>query len=110
MTCAEPYNFSDIGISPGSCIDKRYIQKQFGIFLNIGKDKFQRSECLCAQSKDIGIFNTCLHACIYCYATRDQKIAIANYRNHSIDSSSLIGNYSLHYANNKKNSQSKLDL
>lgn len=112
FTCAEPYDFGDIGLNHGSCIDKTYIQNQFGIFLNVEKDKYQRPECLCAQSKDIGIFNTCLHACTYCYATKSHQTAIENYNTHNSNSPSLIGNYNLYpeKSSHDKNSQSNLNL
>lgn len=69
-SCAEPWNLSPYGISPGKCIDDTYIQSVFGIEISSEKDKNQRTECGCIKSKDIGTYNTCQHNCQYCYATR----------------------------------------
>lgn len=33
------------------------------------KDKGQREVCGCIVSKDIGMYDTCMHFCAYCYAT-----------------------------------------
>jgi len=69
-SCAEPWDLSAYGIPPGKCIDDTYIQSVFGINVSPEKDKYQRSECGCIKSKDIGTYNTCKHNCQYCYATR----------------------------------------
>ncbi len=43
------------------------------------KDKGQRTACGCIVSKDIGIYNTCPHLCVYCYANSSEKLVARNY-------------------------------
>jgi len=67
-SCAEEIDLSSWGVLPGKCIDDEYIGRVFGIEINNKKDRNQRKECGCVVSKDIGMYNSCLHQCIYCYA------------------------------------------
>lgn len=89
-SCAESKEFSHLGIVHGKCIDDRLLKAEFGIDLTFKKDKNQRLPCGCMVSKDIGINNTCLMGCEYCYATISHNSAIKNKKKHDPNFSSLI--------------------
>jgi DNA repair photolyase len=46
------------------------------------KDPGQRSACGCVVSKDIGMYDSCLFGCQYCYATTSFARARANFSRH----------------------------
>jgi len=90
-SCAEHVDTSSVGIEHGKCIDEELIKNVFGISLNGKKDKGQREECGCIKSIDIGMYNTCLHECSYCYATFNKNSVISNKKKHNVNSPFLIG-------------------
>jgi len=67
-TCAEDLDLSEYGIEHSKCIDPDLIGNLLGVKFKTEKDKNQRKLCGCAASVDIGAYNTCGHACLYCYA------------------------------------------
>ena len=90
QSCAEAKNYSYLGIKPGKCIDDDIIRDELGVNIKYKKDKSQRSACRCSVSKDIGINNTCLMGCEYCYATTSHEAAVNNRAKHDPRSTSII--------------------
>ena len=44
------------------------------------RTKGNRPGCLCAESRDIGAYDTCAHGCAYCYAVSSHEKAVRNLR------------------------------
>ena len=91
-TCSEKIDLSRYGIQHGACIDKEKIHKLIGYKVDLKKDPGQRRECGCAESIDIGMYDTCIHGCKYCYATGSLESAKKKYGQHDPGSLLLTGN------------------
>ncbi|MDE7421900.1 MAG: DUF1848 domain-containing protein [Muribaculaceae bacterium] len=116
-TCAESLDLEKYGIEHNRCIDGELMKREFGedkelvYYLHTGKlpelnlfdeisefavrqknlkDKGQRKLCGCMISKDIGMYNTCRHFCVYCYANAGRNVVIENAKKHSDESESII--------------------
>ena len=116
-TCAEEINLEKYGITHNRCIDGELMERVFGedkelvYYLHTGKlpepdlfgrvpeipadrknlkDKGQRKVCGCMVSKDIGMYDTCRHFCVYCYANASRECVKKNAARHSDESESLI--------------------
>ena len=90
-TCAEAIDLSEFGIKRACCIDPDLIARITGRNLHLKKDKSQRKECGCMESKDIGMMDSCPNGCLYCYANRNADMARRNARQHNPDSPLLFG-------------------
>jgi len=90
QSCAQDKDLAEYGILPGKCIDDELIKKVFGLEVSHTKDPSQRKACGCVVSKDIGMYDTCLYGCAYCYATNSFEKAKENYRRHDPEAPSLI--------------------
>lgn len=116
-TCAEDIDLEHYGIEHNKCIDGELMERLFledkalVYYLKTGKlpepnlfgdvpeiplkaknlkDKGQRKICGCMISKDIGMYNTCSHFCVYCYANTSKELVQKNCARHSDDSESII--------------------
>jgi hypothetical protein len=89
--CAEDTDFSVCGIQPARCVDAALFERLLGCRLTAPKDRNQRPACGCAESVDIGMYNTCDHGCRYCYANYNARDIITNRKKHSPASPLLIG-------------------
>lgn len=91
FTCAEEKDYSFTGVLPGRCIDNMLINELWSLNIKYDKDPFQRQSCLCAASKDIGVNDTCIHGCPYCYSTMNHALAQRRYNEHDPASPVLCG-------------------
>ncbi|SFM11865.1 DUF1848 domain-containing protein [Halanaerobium salsuginis] len=94
-SCAEAVDLTTFNIQPSSCIDSKLIEQISGFKLTAKNDKNQRKFCNCAESIDIGSYNSCLHFCKYCYANSQSEIVEKNFSTHQPESPLLIGNLDL---------------
>lgn len=116
-TCGEDTELEKYAIQHNKCIDGELMERIFPedkeliYYLRTGKlpepnlfgrlpeiplqgknlkDKGQRKACGCMISKDIGMYNTCRHFCVYCYANSSRELVLKNQAKHRIDSESII--------------------
>lgn len=89
--CCEKIDLREFGITRASCIDKKRIEQILGGLLNLKKDAGQRLGCGCMESVDIGVYQTCLNGCKYCYATKNPWKAQNYFKQHDPESPMLIG-------------------
>lgn len=93
QSCAEKLDMTELNVLPGKCIDDDLVRTLFKYNTSPKKDPSQREECRCAISRDIGMYDSCLFGCSYCYATQSFELARKNHSEHKPDSPSLVGWY-----------------
>jgi len=91
QSCAEDIDLSAVGVPHGKCVDDERLKALFNVTPRPSKDPGQRAACGCVKSVDIGMYNTCLHGCSYCYATFDHEKTLAQRQRHDPRSPFLVG-------------------
>ena len=92
QTCFEKRNLVEYGFVKGDCLN---IQSAYKL---TGKDDYKLwkarkgNYCACVEMVDIGVYNSCIHLCKYCYANYNEKIVNKNIKKHDKNSPFLIGN------------------
>ena len=71
--CSQPA-LEQEGIGGAACIDSERLSRVAGRSI-IARQKGNRPGCLCAESRDIGAYDSCAHGCVYCYAVGDHSKA-----------------------------------
>jgi len=90
-TCAEEIDLSEYNIGHARCVDKQLLERISGYALSMKKAQGQRRLCGCAQSTDIGMYNSCKNGCLYCYANYSLSLMQKNISLHDNASSLLCG-------------------
>lgn len=71
--CSQPDLLAD-GLTPAKCIDAERLADIAGRPFK-SRRKGNRPGCLCAESRDIGGYDSCPHGCVYCYAVGNRQRA-----------------------------------
>jgi len=61
------------GVATAACVDAARLSDMAGRPI-VARPKPHRA-CGCAESRDIGAYDTCPHGCAYCYAVRNRDVA-----------------------------------
>jgi hypothetical protein len=85
--CTQP-EFVCGGALEARCVDAPRLERMGG-FPIAAAQKGTRPGCACHEARDIGDYDTCPHGCIYCYAVRHRRVALARYQAHDPAAESL---------------------
>lgn len=79
--CTQPELAGIPGVGDARCVDAARLSEVAGRALP-AREKGNRPGCLCAESRDIGAYDTCPHGCVYCYAVTNRATAQRRFAAH----------------------------
>ena len=93
QTCAEKnYDLSQYEIYDRPCVDIKQVHAVTGKPIQYRKlPSIRKQLCDCLPTVDIGDYNACAHACLYCYANYNAKQVHDRMKLHDSTSSVLLG-------------------
>lgn len=86
--CSQPDLLAD-GLKPAKCIDAERLADIAGHPFK-SRQKGNRPGCFCAESRDIGSYDSCPHGCVYCYAVGNRQLAKDNLKRHDPAGETLL--------------------
>ncbi|HYH37605.1 MAG TPA: DUF1848 domain-containing protein [Azospirillum sp.] len=88
--CTQP-DLTDVpGVQAARCVDAERLSDVAGAPV-AARRKGNRPGCLCAESRDIGAYDTCPHGCAYCYAVSSRATARTRFQAHDPEGEFLFG-------------------
>jgi len=87
--CTQPGLVDVAGVAPARCVDAGRLSDVAGRPVK-ARAKGNRPGCDCAESRDIGEYDTCPHGCVYCYAVNSRALAHRRHREHDPDGEFLF--------------------
>jgi hypothetical protein len=78
------------GVEKARCVDPEQVMRLWPELRFEASAAPTREERGCGQSFDIGAYDTCVHGCRYCYATKDRETAKARRATHTPDDPALL--------------------
>lgn len=91
FSCGEEMDLTSLGIPVACCINKEQLECQEHYYLDVPKDKNQRAFCQCDVAIDVGMYDSCVNGCRYCYANRNHDVARLRHKKHNPESPLLYG-------------------
>lgn len=89
--CGTTEDWSRFGIAAPGCIATEHLGRANDVQFRELKHPGTRIGCHCAESRDIGAYDTCPNGCKYCYANQSPRKAAENFKRHDPRAPLLVG-------------------
>jgi hypothetical protein len=80
----------DDRIKQAHCVDGDLLAELFPDRPLVSLHRPTRAACGCFASRDIGLYDTCVHGCVYCYANQSHARAAARRKAHHVEGEMLV--------------------